>query len=135
MEGFSGEIAELLLKSTKGNGGLIEIHGRFRRVQANTVFDEFIYPPGLSVGGTVEVLTFGGGNDGQSTVLFRSLLVQMLGNGGNVVLKGIYIFKGWTNHLQNVAVTGLGVDKIGLVYMAGTKAFAGDRITVQPKIT
>jgi hypothetical protein len=60
--------------------------------------------------------------------------VQMFGDSTDIILQGMNIFESRSNHLHNIAVTGLGFDQICLIYMAAAERSAGNGFAVQPKI-
>ena len=74
IQGMGGEILQLLLEGTEGDGALVKILRRFRHLQTDTAFYKIVNTPvadffTVIIGGTIQ-----GGDQSQHTVFFLGLL-------------------------------------------------------------
>ena len=126
------KVSQLILETAEGNRALVEVHGRFRRLEAEAVLDKIVYPPVFSG----FILTPG------LPVLCRHQMQRSAGigvSGGEKFRDGGYVSHetgnirkgGPAEPLEDIAFSGVGDDKEGEVDMPFAVSLAGDGAAVQ----
>ena len=135
MQGLGRESRQLLLEGAEGNGALIEVLGSLRSLQADAALNEVVNPPVAVFALVVPGLPIHRGNQGQRPVGVGDLRMEVLGNGGDVLLEARHIRERPVgDFLQNVAAAGACDHQVGHINVAAAVALAGNRSAVQLKL-